>query len=206
MKPPASAEENAQVITWDSLVPSSQSLEDPFKDLTDGQLFDLESIAYIRNLNSNKRAINSEDAKEILELTANLKSANLNVDELLSTYTKYLAEIDRRNWLVVDDLNDRIVRLAGYVLPLEFNVNGVDEFLLVPYIGACIHVPPPPPNQIIYVHTTHTVNADELYRPVWVTGLMSIEKTSRDLTLVDGSDNIPIGYILKNAVAENYQE
>ena len=52
---------------------------------------------------------------------------------------------------VVTEYNDVQVKIAGYVLPLDFEDTTVKEFLLVPYIGACIHVPPPPPNQIIYV-------------------------------------------------------
>jgi uncharacterized protein len=203
---PTSAEETAQVITWDSLLPSTQPLEDPFKDLTDEQLYDLESIVYFREMDGQRGAISSDDTKEVIKLTASLKSANLDVDELLSTYTEYLAEIERLNGLVVNELNGRFVRLAGYVLPLEFSDKGVDEFLLVPYVGACIHVPPPPANQIVYVRTNHTIMADDLYRPVWVTGHMGIEASTRDLTLVDGSDNIPIGYTLKRAVAENYEE
>jgi hypothetical protein len=52
---------------------------------------------------------------------------------------------------IVEDLNGRIVRMPGYLLPLDVIGAKVTEFLLVPYIGACIHVPPPPPNQIVYV-------------------------------------------------------
>ena len=203
---PTTAEETAQFITWENLLPSTQPLEDPFKDLTDEQLYDLESIIYFRGVDGPRGAISPGDTKEVIELAASLKSANLDVDELLSTYTGYLAEIERLNGLVVTELNGRFVRLAGYVLPLEFSDKGVDEFLLVPYVGACIHVPPPPANQIVYVRTKHRIMADDLYRPVWVTGHIGIEATTRDLSLVDGSDSIPIGYTLKNAVAENYEE
>jgi hypothetical protein len=205
---PTTAEEieTAQVITWDNLIPSTQLLEDPFTHLTDDQLYDLESIVYLLNIDPQQEPTNPENTREILNLTANLKSANLDVDQLLSTYTKYLAEIERRNGLVVDELNGQNIRLAGYVLPLEFSDKGVDEFLLVPYVGACIHVPPPPPNQIVYVRSKDKIMADDLYRPVWVTGRIVIEATYRDLTLVDGSDNIPIGYTIKSAVAEDYED
>ena len=203
---PTVAEDTEQLITWDSLVPTTQPLEDPFRDLTEEQLYDLESIVYFREANSQQGATNSIDTQEVTDLIANLQSANLDVDELLATYTKYLAEIERRSWLVVDKLNDKRVRIAGYVLPLEFSDSGVDEFLLVPYIGACIHVPPPPPNQIVYVRTKEKVIADELYRPVWVTGRLGIEASDKNLTLVDGSDNIPIGYTIKNAVVKDYEE
>ena len=48
-------------------------------------------------------------------------------------------------------LEDKEVKLPGYVIPLEYYGREINTFLLVPYIGACIHVPPPPPNQIVYV-------------------------------------------------------
>jgi hypothetical protein len=44
-----------------------------------------------------------------------------------------------------------VARVPGYMVPLEDNLEEVTEFLLVPYPGACIHVPPPPPNQIVRV-------------------------------------------------------
>ncbi len=49
-------------------------------------------------------------------------------------------------------LSETKVKIPGFVVPLVVNDNGVvSEFFLVPYFGACIHVPPPPPNQIVYV-------------------------------------------------------
>jgi hypothetical protein len=52
---------------------------------------------------------------------------------------------------VVKELDGKRVRIGGYVVPLDFEATAVKEFLLVPYVGACIHVPPPPVDQIIYV-------------------------------------------------------
>tara|TARA_B100000676_G_C18088507_1_gene857285 strand:+ start:5408 stop:6067 length:660 start_codon:yes stop_codon:yes gene_type:complete len=200
------AKEKAYVIEWGNLVPTMQVLEDPFKHLTEEQLYDLESIDYFRDAYDQKGPINSEDSEEVLRLVNNLKSANLDVNALLLTYDEYLKEIERRSWLVVNELNGRFIRLAGYILPLEFNESGVDEFFLVPYIGACIHVPPPPPNQIVYIRTKEKLMVEELYRPVWVTGHLNIEASSRSLFLVDGSDDIPFGYIIENAVIEDYNE
>jgi uncharacterized protein len=54
---------------------------------------------------------------------------------------------------VVKELNGKRVRIGGYAVPLDFEATTVKEFLLVPYVGACIHVPPPPADQIIYVKT-----------------------------------------------------
>ena len=78
---------------------------------------------------------------------------------------------------VVDELNGRTVRMGGYVLPFDL-VGGrqVTRFLLVPYVGACIHVPPPPPNQLIYVETDEPIEITGLWDAVWIEGVMYTER------------------------------
>jgi len=48
-------------------------------------------------------------------------------------------------------LDGKLVKIAAFIVPLEDNMQEADEFLLVPYFGACVHTPPPPPNQMVYV-------------------------------------------------------
>jgi hypothetical protein len=50
-----------------------------------------------------------------------------------------------------NELDGVAIRLPGYLVPLDESGNGIKEFLLVPYFGACIHTPPPPANQIVLV-------------------------------------------------------
>ncbi|MEO1138085.1 MAG: DUF3299 domain-containing protein [Pseudomonadota bacterium] len=69
-------------------------------------------------------------------------------------------------------LNSAYVRLPGYVIPLEIGAKGVTEFLLVPYIGACIHTPPPPANQLVMVTSERAWPNEQLWDAVWVTGKM----------------------------------
>ena len=73
---------------------------------------------------------------------------------------------------VVAELDGQRVRIGGYVVPLDFEATNVKEFLLVPFVGACIHVPPPPPNQIIYVKTAKGFDVAGSFDPVWVTGTL----------------------------------
>ncbi|WP_051310645.1 DUF3299 domain-containing protein [Zooshikella ganghwensis] len=84
---------------------------------------------------------------------------------------------------VVMDLNQKDVRIPGYIVPLDMSKEGtVKEFLLVPFLGACIHVPPPPPNQIIHVTSEKAViQADALYEPYWITGKLTIAQVSTDI-------------------------
>jgi hypothetical protein len=71
---------------------------------------------------------------------------------------------------VVEALDGKRVRIGGYVVPLDFDATSVKEFLLVPFVGACIHVPPPPPNQIVYVKSEKGFDVKGSFDPVWVTG------------------------------------
>jgi hypothetical protein len=74
---------------------------------------------------------------------------------------------------VVAKFNNQSVRIPGFVVPLEFdNEQTITQFFLVPYFGACIHMPPPPPNQLIYVSYPEGLKLDALYDPFWVTGLL----------------------------------
>ncbi|MDH0749063.1 DUF3299 domain-containing protein [Pseudomonas sp. GD03842] len=83
---------------------------------------------------------------------------------------------------VVKALDGQTVRLPGYIVPLEVSEEGrVTDFLLVPYFGACIHVPPPPPNQIVHVTSELGVKVDELYQPYWIEGPMQVKSTRTDL-------------------------
>jgi hypothetical protein len=70
------------------------------------------------------------------------------------------------------------VRLAGFVVPLEREGNALREFLLVPYFGACIHVPPPPANQIVHVVSPKPVPNAATMDAVWVSGKLALSATA----------------------------
>lgn len=83
---------------------------------------------------------------------------------------------------VVQALDGQQVKLPGYIVPLEVSEEGrVTEFLLVPYFGACIHVPPPPSNQIVHVKSELGVLMDALYQPFWVEGPLQVKNSSSEL-------------------------
>ncbi len=82
---------------------------------------------------------------------------------------------------VVDELNGQTVRISGYAVPLDFDEQDVREFLLVPYFGACIHVPPPPGNQTVYVKSEQGLSLDGLWYPVSVVGKLETVHVSSDL-------------------------
>ena len=82
---------------------------------------------------------------------------------------------------VVESLNGKRVQIGGYVVPLDFEASSVKEFLLVPFVGACIHVPPPPANQIVYVQMPKGFQVKSMFEPVYVTGRMKTEASHTGL-------------------------
>ena len=73
------------------------------------------------------------------------------------------------------ELSGKRVSIPGFMVPLEDDLDHVSEFLLVPYAGACIHVPPPPPNQIVYVKMNKNTQVQVTFTdPIQVTGTLQI--------------------------------
>lgn len=82
---------------------------------------------------------------------------------------------------IVPEMDGKMVKLPGYVVPVESEGQSVTEFFLVPYFGACIHTPPPPSNQIVYVRFEPGTKVENLYDAIWVSGKLSIEGKSHEL-------------------------
>ena len=204
---PVLAGKNARTIEWEDLVPKMEPLEDPFKTLTTNQLADLQTLFWIRDTQqqkSNSAVDNTlqDAAKRRLRLTRQ----GLDVDTLMEAIDNFEKEVAKRNQATNPELDGQMVRIPGYALPLEHIDTGVKELLLVPYVGACIHVPPPPANQTIYVTLEDTYIAKTLYEPVWITGRMYIKSTSKALSFVDGSADIYTAYSLEGIEVELYKK
>jgi len=99
---------------------------------------------------------------------------------------------------VRNELNGSEVKIPGFVIPLEGDDKVVTEFLLVPYFGACIHVPPPPPNQIIYVKFEKGAPLQQLWDVVYVVGKLKTQHVSHDMA--------EVGYLLEGTALEEYDD
>ena len=99
-------------------------------------------------------------------------------------------------------LNGKMVKIPGFISPLEVDETKgmVKEFLLVPYFGACIHVPPPPLNQTLLVKPLEgkSIGMERMYEPVWVSGTIVTEQVHTDLA--------EAGYQIKDASVTIYEE
>lgn len=121
---------------------------------------------------------------------------------ILDENIKFGLRYDLAFFPLVKELNGQTVRIAGFALPLEFEGKVSKEFLLVPYVGACIHAPPPLPNQIIYVSSKTGFTSKSLYTPVWVTGQMRTEGGEYNLGYVDGVEDVTAGYSMSGDLIE----
>ncbi len=199
---PAFAEQ-VRKLAWQDLVPAHLSTDNPFADLTQEQL---ELVVWVFNFIDSlpphgKGKDTEEFYREIGETLPQLKEAGIDINDLMAKRKIIQTSI-------VEELNGQRVRIPGYLLPLEVSATKVTEFLLVPYVGACIHVPPPPPNQIIYVKIgqSKSYKSKNLYEPVWVTGVLSAKSMVKDLYLVDGSAGVDIGYSMQATHIEAYKK
>jgi len=80
-----------------------------------------------------------------------------------------------------EDLNGAYIKMPGFIIPFDVSAKGVTNFMLVPYVGACIHTPPPPANQLVTVNAAQPWPSEKLWDPVWVTGTMSTQLQSTSL-------------------------
>lgn len=95
---------------------------------------------------------------------------------------------------LVTKYNDQTIAMPGYIVPLDFDGEVTSKFLLVPFIGACVHVPPPPPNQIVYVEVADPYPIQQLFEAVTVTGVFS--------SSVETTELAEVGYKIVSAAAE----
>ncbi len=77
--------------------------------------------------------------------------------------------------------NGEIVRLPGFIVPIDYSGTGVTAFILVPFVGACVHVPPPPANQLVFVTTEKPYESSGMFEPVNVIGMFGTASTSTQL-------------------------
>jgi len=193
--------QQARQLTWSDLVPAHLLAGDPLEKLSPDQKDMVYWVINMLQTLPKRGPQTEEDYKQIDELMPSLRKAGIDI-------VKVQAKIKEIQTSMVKELDGQLVRMPGYLLPLEVSSAKVTEFLLVPYVGACIHVPPPPPNQIIYVKAAQDNGYDskKIFEPVWVTGVISVKSMSKELYLVDGSSGIDIGYGMQADKIEPYKE
>ena len=193
-------------LAWRDLIPAETELEDPFEKLTGEEIENLFSVARYRLLEE----YSPESVTEAIQLEKDslerwLTGKGVPTDSLIALSIE-LAELkqERSKGLVLE-LTGKHVKIPGYMLPLDYSAKRITEFLLVPWVGACIHTPPPPRNQIVYVRLAEGYEHGSIYEAVWVIGKITTGERTSKLYLVDGTDDINSGYSLLGSAVEPYK-
>jgi len=109
---------------------------------------------------------------------------------------KEFKKLQKKNALININFDGSRIKIPGYIVPLTFDGDNIIEFLLVPFLGACTHVPPPPANQIIYIKSAKGLKAEQVRSAVWVTGMLNAKSVS---TIV-----ADVGYTIDEAAVTSY--
>jgi len=204
LSPLAQGDEAARQVTWDDLAVRLSAAENPFTKLTMDQLEALADVAGLRDRKSRGVKLSEQEAATEQKAVEKLKRDGIDIDTLLAKRDEIAAKKQALASAVNPALDGKMIRLPGYVLPIEFKGKQVTEFLLVPWVGACIHTPPPPPNQIVHVKSDKPLDINGTFDAVWVTGRMVAGTSRQSVYITDGATDLDIGYSLRATNVERY--
>ena len=208
-------------LGWEDLAPPFEDTANPLYRLTGDLQADFYDLMWARSIIDQMKAAGPTDssvadigasAEDVIaemgaiegQARAGLEAAGVDIAALIAEAKTYDRHLAVHNATLVDALDGRDVEIPGYALPLEYAGTEISEFLLVPYVGACIHVPPPPLNQIVHVRFPEGFESEGLFTPVLVAGRISAGRSSQSLSYVDGSADIAVGYSLDATAIQIY--
>lgn len=194
----------AQIIKlgWNDLVPATAPYENPFAALSNEQLSGLRTI--LRHQQSADQQIDEALAERAAAARKQLVKDGLDVEML---FAKRQEIMEKRRTIATatrPEFVGRTIRLPGYLLPLDLKDGKAVEFLLVPTVGACIHTPPPPANQMVHVVFEAGIAIKGLYTPVWIVGELESRLASHSVNYSDGQAKVVVSYSMRADTVELY--
>ena len=193
-----------ETIDWETLVPPVDESLDPYPRLSEDEqesLYDLWMVRESRAVGSDSENLNQLEQAAI----ANLEAGGFDANTVLRELEAFLALLEANKSRLVEDLDGKDVRIPGYVLPTEYSGSEVVEFLLVPYVGACVHTPVPPLNQMVHVKVDGGFVSEGLFAPVWVTGRINTAMTTQSISFTDGAMEVEAGYKIEASAVVPYE-
>ncbi|OBT12158.1 hypothetical protein A9264_03205 [Vibrio sp. UCD-FRSSP16_10] len=198
--------EDRKPTYWQDLVPQLETVQDPFAHLDNNQLYDLATIARFRDAQKIKGfKASAESLAEMKSIEASLVDAGIDVQDLFLQRDLITEQRRKLATLPNQKILNKAHRIPGFITPIEMDGNKVTKFFLVPTAGACIHTPPPPPNQIVLVDYPDGIELVSLQTPVWVEGDLFNQKVSADVNYSDGASNVEAVYQMSAGNVEQYQ-
>ena len=198
---PALASE-PRVVGWDDLAPEPVQYDNPFSELSPEQLRALRKL--LRFQQADDGGSSNITPEEAAVLRAKLEADGLDIEWLFEQRRIVMETRQKMATATNEELLGRSVRIPGYLLPLEINGQKAVEFLLVPTVGACIHTPAPPANQMVHVHYPEGFAIEGLYTPIWVNGKLLAENKAQTVRYVDGEARVETSYTMTAETVERY--
>ncbi len=188
-------------LSWSQLRPAVPVPENPFNQMSGRQMDDLRLLAQYRMRQSLGEAelANRDAARHRLE-DDGIDIAHM--FELRETVEKqFRAYASQTNTTLVG----KEYRIPGFITPIEFDGDRVVQFFLVPTAGACIHTPPPAPNQLVLVDYPQGLELPSILTPFWVTGVLQSEAVSANVAYKDGQTDVNSSYSMRASEVELYK-
>ncbi|RJG49887.1 DUF3299 domain-containing protein [Motilimonas pumila] len=192
---------------WDNLTPSETNIaNNPFAALSQDQLYDVATLIRFREKQQNKDyQPSAAHQREITQIKAELKAANIDVDALQQARQRIMEQQANQARQVNPDIVGQTGQIPGFLVPLEMTDSKVTQFLLVPTAGACIHTPPPPPNQIVIVDYPKGFELVSMSTPIMVAGKLAQQSFNQDVQFSDGEGAVEAQYHMQAQHIEVYQ-
>ena len=191
-----------RVVGWNDLAPEPVEYDNPFSELSPDQLRALRKLLRFQQADGSGGSVITPE--EAAALRTGLEADGLDVDWLFEQRRTIMKARQEIATATNDELVGQSVRIPGYLLPLEIADQKAVEFLLVPTVGACIHTPAPPANQMVHVRYPRGFAIEGLYTPIWVDGKLLAEDKAQTVRYVDGEARVETSYTMTADTVEPY--
>ncbi|HBH00196.1 MAG TPA: hypothetical protein DDY29_16235 [Rhodobacteraceae bacterium] len=188
-----------QLVNWASLAPSVEPYDNPFAEMPYEQIEALRIIASA-DMAAEAGQLDAAMAEAAADARRLVEEAGLDVEALFAQREIIMQRREEAELGVTTTHLDQTVVMDGYALPLRAEDGRIVEFLLVPWVGACIHTPPPSANQIVHVDYPQGFEAHSQFTPIRLEGRLRHRPAEHDLFLVDGTMPVAASYAMEEAV------
>jgi hypothetical protein len=199
-----------EVIEFSDLVdPLAVVFDDPYRDMGFRLLNELKLVVELDEKLAQKDLAEDERARLTARRSAARDMLEINgqdVDALLAQRWDVAKKRQTARMAMNPVLNGAEVTLSGYLIPAPQAVDGTYLGYLVPQVGMCSHLPPPPPNMLVRVRLTEDPQGQSLYVPVRVTGLLRVEPSDATIFILDGEARMLSGWTLDATTVEQRED
>jgi hypothetical protein len=188
------------VLDWRDLAPDVAVEDNPFAPLSDSQIDQLRRLALSRLLVQRLGHRSDEVATHERQIISTLTQQGIDAEALLAQREALMAERRARAEALRPSVDGQALQLVGYLVPIVADSSSVRDFLLVPWAGACSHMPPPAANQLLRVQLPEgEPDPSLMQRAVRVAGTVRMRPQWQQVSMVDGVLTVASGYAVDNA-------